>query len=206
LKFYQNFTNGKDGGYGMKRKFVVVLALVAFGLVLSSKIAHAQVIATNEAFSSCTGMLCLDAPPEGPKGLDGSGGWGWSTATNSPVLFLTVGKAAGFTVTVMQPNTLPFCNAANMTITLTYSSQDFTLSATDSTTTAGTNPFDRGGVMTFTYGGSFLCHTDQSVAYTFTPQNPTATALVTATVSVAGQQASETFPVTILPKAVTKGH
>jgi len=186
----------------MKRKFVTVMAFTALALVLSSKLVQAQgqVLDTNEAFSSCTSQLCLDAPPEGPKGLDGSGGWGWSTATNSPVSFLTVGKAAAFTVTVLQPATLPFCNASSLTITLTYSSQDFTLNPTDSGGNTGTNSFDRGGVTTFTYSGSFLCHTDQSVAYTFTPQNPTATALVTATVSVGGQQASETFPVTILPK------
>ena len=192
----------------MKRNFAIVVAFAALVLVLSSNYAHAEgpVLATNEAFSSCTGMLCIDAPPEGPKGLDGSGGWGWNSVANAPVTTLTVGKAASFTVTVMQPGTLPFCNAPNLTITLTYSSQDFTLSPTDSTTTTGTNPFDRGGVMTYTYGGSFLCHTDQSVAYTFTPMNPTATALVTATISVGGQQASETFPVTILPKPVVRGH
>ncbi len=186
----------------MNRKFVTFMAFAALALVLSSKLLHAQgpVFATNEAFSSCTSQLCIDAPPEGPKGLDGSGGWGWNSVANAPVTTLTVGKAAGFTVTVMQPGTLPFCNAASLTITLTYSSQDFTLNTTDSGGTIGTNPFDRGGVTTFTYSGGFLCHGDQSIAYTFTPQNPTATALVTATVSVAGQQASETFPVTILPK------
>jgi hypothetical protein len=41
---------------------------------------------------------------------------------------------------------------------------------------------------------------DQSVAFTFTPQNPTLSALVTATVNVAGQQVSETFPVAIVKK------
>src|ERR1035441_1407636 len=67
-----------------------------------------------------------------------------------------------------------------LTITLRYSSQDFSLTPTDSRLNTGTNPFDRGGVETFSYTGDFLCHTDQSVAFTFTPQNPTPTALVTA--------------------------
>jgi hypothetical protein len=29
---------------------------------------------TNESWSSCTESLCIDAPPQGPNGLDGSGG------------------------------------------------------------------------------------------------------------------------------------
>ena len=60
--------------------------------------------ATNESFSSCSSTLCIDAPPEGPNGLDGSGGWGWNNATRSPVTSLTVGKSATFTVTIMQPS------------------------------------------------------------------------------------------------------
>lgn len=187
----------------MKLRLTCMLALAAVGMVLSCNSARAQgpAAAANESWSSCTSMLCIDAPPEGPKGLDGSGGWGWDSVANAPVSALTVGKAASFTVTVMQPGTLPFCNAANLTITLTYSSQDFALSATDSRGTGGVNLFDRGGVATFTYYGDFLCHTDQSVAYSFTPLNPTDTARVTATVSVAGQQASATFPVQIVKKA-----
>jgi hypothetical protein len=106
----------------------------------------------------------------------------------------------------MQPNSgpLPFCNiggnATTGTITLTYSSQDFNLSFTDSRNNTGADPFDRGGAATFSYTGDFWCHTDQSVAFTFTPNNPTNTALVTATVNVGGQLASETFPVAILKK------
>jgi hypothetical protein len=108
-----------------------------------------------------------------------------------------VGKPATFTVTVLQPSTVPFCGLADLTITLTYSSANFALNGTDSRSNIGANPFDRGGVLVFTYSGDFLCHADQSVAYTFTPKNPTETALVTATVNVNGQQASETFPVQI---------
>jgi hypothetical protein len=150
-------------------------------------------------------MLCIDAPPQGPKGLDGSGGWGWNNTANAPVKSLTVGKPAALTVTVLQPGTLPLCGTGDLTITLTYSSQDFTLSTTDSRANTGTVNFDRGGVVVFTYYADFLCHTDQSVAYTFTPLNPTSTALVTATVSAGGQQASETFPVQIVKPSV-KGH
>jgi hypothetical protein len=110
---------------------------------------------------------------------------------------------------MLQPLSLandpPYCNGANtVTITLTYSSQDFSLSAIDSGGNAGvSNTFDRGGVATFTYSGDFLCHTDQSMAYSFTPKNPTNTALVTATITVFNgpgtvlQQVSETFPVQI---------
>lgn len=185
----------------MNRTSVVLGALGALGLALSSGAAHAQ-IAVNQSFSSCTSMLCIDAPPQGPKGLDGSGGWGYNTKANAPVSWLYVGEPATFTVTVLQPASLPFCGAATpLTITLTYSSQDFSLNSTDSSGTVGTNPFDRGAVETFTYGGSFLCHTDQSLGFTFTPQNPTLTALVTASVAVGGQQASETFPIGIIKKS-----
>jgi hypothetical protein len=161
---------------------------------------NGQPFATNESWSSCTESLCIDAPPEGPQGLDGSGGWGFDSVANAPVTRLTVGTPAALTVTVLQPNSgpLPFCGVATGTITLTYSSQDFILNLTDSRGTTGTDNFDRGAVATFTYTGDFWCHTDQSVAFTFTPQHPTNTALVTATVNVGGQQASETFPVAIV--------
>lgn len=191
------------GGNVMKRNFAIVVALVAFWLAMSSSPARAQSatsFSTNESWSSCTESLCIDAPPEGPQGLDGSGGWGWNSKTNAPVTSLAVGKPATFTVTVLQPSSVPFCGQDPLTITLTYSSQDFSLNPIDSRSNTGTNPFDRGGVETFSYSGDFLCHADQSVAFTFTPQNPTATALVTATVNVDGQRASETFPVQIVKK------
>jgi hypothetical protein len=181
----------------MKRNLVLMAALVAVVLVLSCGKARAQ-SAAGESWSSCTDSLCIDAPPQGPGGADGSGGWGWSNTAKAPVSVLTVGTASSFTVTVLDP-TVQYCGSGdNLTITLTYSSYDFTLSSTDSRANVGANPFDRGGVMTFTYAGDFLCHTDQSVAYTFTPMNPDPYALVTATVSVGGQQVSETFPVAIL--------
>lgn len=101
-----------------------------------------------ESWSSCTGTLCIDAPPEGPTGLDGSGGWGWDNVTNSPVSTLTVGTSASFVVTVLQPSTTPACGSSSGTITLSYSSQDFSLSSTDSRTSTSTTPFDRGGVRT----------------------------------------------------------
>ncbi len=185
----------------MKRNFAIAVALLAFWLAMSSAAARAQTVTSlvaGEGWSSCNQSLCIDAPPEGPQGLDGSGGWGWNSKTNSPVTSLTVGTAAQFTVTVMQSSSVPFCGQDPLTITLAYSSQDFSLSSTDSSGNTGSNPFDRGGVETFTYTGDFLCHMDQSVAFTFTPQNPTPTALVTATVNVGGQQVSETFPVAIV--------
>ena len=144
-----------------------------------------------ESWSACTATLCLDAPPQGPKGLDGSAGWGWDNSANAPVSQLTVGTPASFTVTVMSQ-----ADSHPATITLTYSSQDLSLGSTASDGTVGSNPFDRGGVETFSYPAGFH-NTDKSVGFTFTPQNATAEALVTATVQVDGQQASETFPVAI---------
>ena len=145
-----------------------------------------------ENWSSCTPTLCLDTAPQGPNGLDGSAGWGWDDAANAPVSNLTVGQPANFTVTVMEPNP----DSSPASITLTYSSQDFTLDSSASDGTVGSNPFDRGGVMTFDYAGGFH-NNDKSTGFTFTPQNRTAEALVTATVQVDGQTASETFPVAI---------
>lgn len=156
-----------------------VMGIAVLGLVFATTAFAKGPFATNESWSSCNGSLCIDAPPEGPNGLDGSGGWGWNSSTNSPVTTLTVGIPASFTVTVLQPGSVPACGSGTGTITLTYSSQDFNLNATDSRENTGSDPFDRGAVETFTYTGDFWCHKDQSVAFTFTPQNPTFTALVT---------------------------
>jgi hypothetical protein len=183
------------------RRAVIAVAGLGFVFATTAFAANGQPpFATNESWSSCTESLCIDAPPQGPNGLDGSGGWGFGAT--APVTSLKVLKPATFTVTVLQPSSLPFCDSGSTTgtITLTYSSQDFSLNTSDSRGNTGTNPFDRGGVETFSYTGDFWCHTDQSVAFTFTPQNPTNTALVTATVNVGGQQASETFPVAITKK------
>ena len=145
-----------------------------------------------ENTTSCTGLLCIDTSPQGKGGLDGSGGWGYNFAKNQPVDTLKVGLPANFTVTVMQPNdgSIPFCGGSG-SITLTYSSQDFSLSLTDSRNVTGTDPFDRGGVAVFAYDANFWCHTDQSVGFAFTPLNETKDvfALVTATITVDGQQA-----------------
>jgi hypothetical protein len=187
----------------MKRSLLALLSFAATGFLASHTSAFAQnwtPEATNQSFSSCTSSLCIDAPPQGRQGLDGSGGFGWDSKENRPVTWLPTGKPAPFVVTVMQPSSVPNCGAGNLTITLTYSSRDFSLNPTDSTGNTGTNPFDRGGVETFTYSGDFLCHTDQSVTFTLTPQHATNTALVTATVNVGSQQASETFPVGIYQK------
>jgi hypothetical protein len=58
-----------------------------------------------------------------------------------------------------------------------------------------TSLFDRGGFVSCSY--TDFAHNDKSDSFTFTPQHPTNTALVTATVDACGQQASETFPVAI---------
>ncbi|HEX3370998.1 MAG TPA: hypothetical protein VHS08_00685, partial [Candidatus Acidoferrales bacterium] len=117
-----------------KPHLAVFVALAAIGLLGSSIPARAQSapFASNQSWSSCTGMLCIDAPPQGPQGLDGSGGWGWNPLANAPVTTLSVGKPATFTVTVLQPSTVPFCGLADLTITLTYSSANFALNGTDS--------------------------------------------------------------------------
>jgi hypothetical protein len=168
-----------------------VVAVAALGLVFATTAFAANgnpPYATNESWSSCTSTLCIDAPP-GPNGEDGSGGWGFGT--NAPITSLTVGVNANLTVTAMQ--TSP---CADATITLTYSSHDFTYVINGDTSATCTNPFDRGGVETCSY--TDFAHTDKSDSFTFTPQNPTNTALITATVDACGQQASETFPVAIV--------
>ena len=157
---------------------------------------------TIESWSSCNQSLCIDAPPQGPNGLDGSGGWGWNSSTNSPVTTLIVGKPATFTVTVLQPDPPPCTDGGS--ITLTYSSYDFSLNPTSGAGEIASNPFDRGGVATFSYTAGDLCHTDKSDSFTFTPQNPNNNAFVTATVTVGSQQVSETFPVAIVKGGICK--
>jgi hypothetical protein len=108
---------------------------------------------------------------------------------------VAVCSSAGFTVTVLQGAPAGVAG----TITLTWSSADFTLNGTSSGGTVGTNPFDRGGVETFSYNSDFFGHNDQSDSYTFTAVGVDPSALVTATVSENGQTASETFPIAITP-------
>jgi hypothetical protein len=152
-----------------------------------------------EAWSSCSDSLCIDAPPEGPNGLDGSGGWGWDNTANAPVTSIAVGSTAALTVTVMQPNPAEVAG----TITLTWSSADFTLAGTSGSGVVGNNGFDRGGVESFSYDGDFFGHNDQSDSFTFTAVGVNPSALVTATVSENGQTASETFPIAIVPGTAT---
>jgi hypothetical protein len=95
----------------------------------------------------------------------------------------------------MQPNPAEVSG----TITLTWSSADFTLNDTSNNGVAGTNPFDRGGVETFSYDSVFFGHNDQSDSFNFTAVGADPSALVTATVSENGQEASETFPIAIVP-------
>lgn len=125
-------------------------------------------LATNESWSSCTESLCIDAPPQGPNGLDASGGWGFGAS--APVTTLTVGKNAVLTVTALQVNP-----TSPGTITLTYSSYDFAFVSKGDATAVCTSPFDRGGVISCTY--SDFAHTDKGDGFTFTPLHPTNTAL-----------------------------
>lgn len=53
-----------------------VIALAVLGTVFATTAFADPPFSTNENRSSCTESLCIDAPPQGPKGLDGSGGWG----------------------------------------------------------------------------------------------------------------------------------
>ena len=168
----------------------LAIALISF----SSGKAFAQVASILggplESWSSCSGALCIDAPPQGPAGLDGSGGWGWNSSTNRPVTSLRLGKNAALTVTALQPDP---CSTG--TITLTYSSYDFTYVSNGDSSASCSNPFDRGGVVSCSY--TDFSHTDKSDSFTFIPQHLNQNALVTATVDACGQQASETFPVSI---------
>jgi hypothetical protein len=91
----------------------------------------------------------------------------------------------------------PSPDSTPATITFTYNSADFTMSSTDSLATTGTNPFDRAGVMSFSYPGGFH-NIDKSIGYSFTPAGINPAALVTVTVQVDGQTASETFPIAIV--------
>ncbi len=180
---------------------VAAIAAAVLGMAFETPVFAAFYNPALESWSSCTDTLCIDAPPQGPTGLDGSGGWGWDSAANTPVSSLTVGTPATFTVTVLQPSSLPLCGQSG-SITLTYSSQDFDLSDTSSRPVTATTPFSRGGVAVFSYTGDFWCHTAQSDSFTFTPVNPTGTApaLVTATIKMSEpsqQQASSTYPVAI---------
>ena len=179
-----------------------IIGVAGLGVVFATTAFADQPPSTNESFSSCSSTLCIDAPPEGPKGLDGSGGWGWNNAANAPVTTLTVGKSATFTVTALQTNP-----CADGTITLTYSSQDFTYVSNGDTSAVCVNPIIpgssppssfRGGVISCTY--TDFAHNDKSDSFIFTPKHPTHTALITATVdtSCGPEQASETFPVAIV--------
>jgi|SRR5579862_9426176 len=98
----------------LRRAIIGVAGLgVLFATTTFAKPPPPAAPAVNEAWSSCSSTLCIDAPPN-----DGSGGWGWDSVANAPVTKLTVGTLASLTVTVLQPS--PACTAG--TITLTYSS------------------------------------------------------------------------------------
>jgi hypothetical protein len=147
---------------------------------------------SNEAWSSCTESFCIDAPPP-----DGSGGWGFNSAINAPVTTLPVGTPATLTVTVLQPAG----NCANGTITLTWHGQDFSYVSNGDTSATCSNPFSfTGPASIWSCSYTDLSHTSKSDSFISTPLNPTPNALITATVSACGEEASETFPVAIVKK------
>jgi hypothetical protein len=141
----------------------------------------------NESWESCDENICIDTPNP-----DGTGGWGHNVTT------LTVGVNANLTVTATQLNP-----CSDGTITLTWRSQDFTYVSNGDTSASCSAAFSSIGpssieVCSYTDFG----HGDKSDSFTFTPQNPTNKALVTATVHTTcngEERASETFPVAIQP-------
>jgi hypothetical protein len=180
--------------YAMVRNALAAgLAIALLGM--TSGKASAQLFGPLESWSSCSEGLCIDAPPQGPNGLDGSGGWGWNSRANRPVTSLPVNKKAVLTVTALQPLAAEYlCDKG--TITLTYSSYDFTyVSNGDTSANCSTTTFDRGGVVTCYY--TDFAHTDKSDGFTFIPQHLNQNAFITATVDACYHQASETFPVSI---------
>lgn len=182
--------------YAKVRNVVAACLAIAF-LAMSAGKASAQLLGPIESWSSCSGTLCIDAPPQGPNVLDGSGGWGWNSRLNRPVTSLGLGKKATLTVTALQPLTPDYNLCDTGTITLTYSSYDFTyVSNGDTSATCTTSGlFDRGGVVSCTY--TDFAHTDKSDGFVFIPQHLNQNAFVTATVNACHHQASETFPVSI---------
>ena len=160
--------------------------------VAASPGANAAAPEEAEAWSQCTATLCLDAPPEGPSLLDGSSGWG--SVDNVPVTSTLVGKTLPLTVTVMEPDL-----GTPATVTLTYSSADFHLDAAASDGTVGHDPFDRRGVLSFSYPDGFA-DGGRPIAFSFTAVGADPNARVTATVQVGGPgdpEDSETFPIAI---------
>ncbi len=135
-----------------------------------------------ESWESCDESLCIDTPDP-----DGTGGWGFNVTS------LTQGVNANLTVTALQ--TSP-CGTG--TITLTWRQQDFSFVSNGDGSATCTDPFDLGSVVTCSY--TDFGHTDKSDSFTFTPNNPTRRALVTATVHACDERASETFPIAILPQ------
>jgi len=139
----------------------------------------------NESWESCDESICIDTPNP-----DGTGGWG------DNVTSLTVGVNATLTVTATQ---LSPC--ADGTITLTWRQQDFTYVSNGDTSATCSNPFSfTGPASIWSCSYTDLSHTSKSDSFIFTPLNPTPNALITATVSACGEEASETFPVAIVKK------
>jgi hypothetical protein len=141
-----------------------------------------------ESTGNSTPDLAIDMAP-GPQGLAGSGGWGWDESANKPVTDLTVGAAATFTATVVQPNT----ETADGSLTLTYDPYDFRLTTPPADGTCSVIAQTSQETCTFTD----LAHSAASKGFVFTPQHADPDATIGLTAVVAGEEATAQFPVQI---------
>ena len=145
-----------------------------------------------ESTGNSTPDLAIDMAP-GPDGSAGSGGWGWDGSANKPVTDLTVGTAATFTATIVQPND----ETADGSLTLTFDPYDFALT---------TSPAD-GGCTVIALTSQVACtftdlaHSAVSKPFVFTPQHANPDATVGVTALVGGEEATAQFPVKIRPAA-----
>jgi hypothetical protein len=141
-----------------------------------------------ESTGNSTPDLALDMAP-GPDGSAGSGGWGWDNDTNKPVTDLTVGTAATFTATIVQPGD----ETANGSLTLTFDPYDFTLTTPPADGTCSVIDQTQQETCSFTD----LAHSAVSKAFVFTPQNANPDATIGVTAVVGGEEATAQFPVQI---------
>ncbi|HEX3814588.1 MAG TPA: hypothetical protein VHX59_17280 [Mycobacteriales bacterium] len=134
--------------------------------------------------------LAIDGAP-GLSGNGGSGGWGWDSTANAPITGLKVGASLPLTVTALQ--TSP---AADASITLSWNPDDFSfVSNGDTSATCAVVP-NASGVETCSY--TDFAHSSKGDSFVFKALAANPTAVVTATVTVGTQQATATFPISIL--------
>lgn len=116
-------------------------------------------LSESEAWTSCGPTLCIDGPPQ-----DGSGGWGWTTAAGHAVTTLTVGETHAFTVTALNPIAGPFVSSG--TITISFTNSVLSLTQVTARGVKGTDPFTRGGLLSFVESSTYWLHSDASTAFT----------------------------------------